>query len=124
MNYTAKITTPERHFLPTDFVVNDWPGLEPYFKDLLDRPIHSKKDLEQWMQDASELEAIVGEDAAWRQIRMTCDTENKELENAFTFFVMEIQPHIQSYADQLNKKLIEDPFIKQLDQDEYFTYLR
>lgn len=124
MNYTANISTPERHFLPNNFSVTDWKTLEPYFKDLLEREINSKKDLEKWLQDASELEAVVSEDANWRQIRMTCDTENKELEKAFAFFVMEIQPHIQSYADKLNKKLIENPFTKELDHDSYFTYLR
>ena len=124
MNYTANISTPERHFLPKEISITDWKTLEPYFKDLLERKINSKEDLEKWLQDASELEAVVGEDANWRQIRMTCDTENKELEKAFTFFVMEIQPHIQSYADKLNKKLIENPFTKDLDHDTYFTYLR
>ena len=43
------------------------------------------QDLKKWLKDSSELEAIVSEDANWRQIRMTCDTENKELEKAFTF---------------------------------------
>ena len=124
MNYTADISTPERHFLPTNFTVTDWKGLEPYFKDLLERDINSKQDLEKWLQDASELEAVVSEEANWRQIRMTCDTENKELENAFTFFVMEIQPPIQSHADKLNRKLIENTFTKELDPGKYFTYLR
>src|SRR6266487_5682610 len=124
MNYTANISTPERHFLRASFTIINWESLEPYFKDLLDRTINSKQDLEKWLSDASELEAVVSEDANWRQIRMTCDTENKELENAFTFFVMEIQPHIQSYADKLNRKLVENPFTKELDHDKYFTYLR
>ncbi|MGZ5254916.1 MAG: M3 family oligoendopeptidase, partial [Flavitalea sp.] len=60
----------------------------------------------------------------WRQIRMTCDTENKELEQAFTFFCMEIQPKMQPYADKLNRKLLDNPFTAQLDKDKYFTYLR
>jgi len=124
MNYTAKILAPNRQFLPAGFTVTDWKSLEPYFKDLVERKIESRSDLEKWLQDSSELEAIVSEDANWRQIRMTCDTENKDLENAFTYFVMEIQPHIQSYADKLNKKLIENPFTKELDRDKYFTYLR
>ncbi len=124
MNYTADINTPERHFLPNDFTISDWKSLEPYFKDLLEREVGSKSDLERWLQDASELEAVVSEEANWRQIRMTCDTENKELEKAFTFFVMEIQPHIQSYADKLNRKLVENPFVSELDQEKYFTYLR
>lgn len=124
MNYTANISTPERHFLPPDFAVTEWNTLAPYFKALLERKINSRPDLEKWLKDASELEAVVSEDANWRQIRMTCDTENKELENAFTFFVMEIQPHIQAFADKLNRKLIENPFARELDQEKYFTFLR
>lgn len=124
MEYTADIKKLPRHFLPEDFTITDWPALEPYFQDLLQRPINSKQDLEAWLRDTSELEAVIGEDAAWRQIRMTCDTENKELEKAFEFFVLEIQPKIQPYADKLNRKLIENPFTKELDQQQFFTYLR
>src|SRR6476659_9201235 len=124
MKYTANIVAPQRHFLPAGFNITDWKSIEPYFQDLFERKINSGKDLEKWLKDSSELEAIVSEDANWRQIRMTCDTENKELENAFTIFVMEIQPHIQHYADKLNRKLIESPFTKDLDHDKYFTYLR
>ncbi|MCU0386468.1 MAG: M3 family oligoendopeptidase [Flavihumibacter sp.] len=120
----ANIQKTPRHFLPADFTVASWDILEPYFKDLLDRPIHSLDELEKWLADSSELEAAVSEDACWRQIRMTCDTENKELEEAFTFFVMEIQPKIQPYADQLNRKLISNEYTKALNQKEYFTYLR
>ncbi|TAL50410.1 MAG: M3 family oligoendopeptidase [Chitinophagaceae bacterium] len=124
MNYSADIKKLPRHFLPVDFTVTDWPVLEPYFKNLLDRHIDSKEMLEQWLKDASELEAAISEDACWRQIKMTCDTENKELEDVFTFFMMEIQPKIQPYSDKLNKKLISSPFTKLLDQQKYFTYLR
>ena len=80
--------------------------------------------LERWMKDASEVEAVISEDACWRQIRMTCDTENKELEESFNFFMMKIHPEIQSWADKLNKKLLACPFTKDLDQKKYFTYLR
>lgn len=113
-----------RHFLPVDFTVKDWPSLEPYFKNLDERVISSLPGLEQWLKDASELEAVISEDACWRQIRMTCDTENKELEEAFTFFMMEIQPKVQPWSDKLNKKLLDCPFTKELNQQKYFTYLR
>lgn len=121
---TADIQKVPRTFLPEDFTVTTWDTLEPYFKDLLDRPIQSKQDLEKWLKDTSELEAIISEDACWRQINMTCDTENKALEEAFTFFCMHIQPQIQPYADKLNRKLLEVPFTKELDERKYFTYLR
>ena len=124
MQLSADIKKIERHFLPKDFAVTDWENLEPYFKNLLEREINSKAVLEQWLKDMSELEAVVSEDACWRQIKMTCDTENKSLEEAFTFFVMEIQPKMQPYADALNKKLISSPFTKELDEKKYFTYLR
>jgi oligoendopeptidase F len=124
MNYTADIKKIKRGFIPNDFVVKDWASLEPYFKDLAERKIDSEKTLHKWLQDASELEAIVSEDACWRQIKMTCDTENKELEKAFNFFMMEIQPKVQPWADQLNKKLMASPFTKELDQRAFFTYLR
>ena len=124
MNYTADIKKLPRYFVPIDFIVTDWQSLEPFFKDLLERNIDKKEDLEKWLKDQSELEALVNEDACWRQIKMTCDTENKTLEEAFTFFCMEIQPKIQPYSDALNKKLINHPLAKELDAEKYFTYLR
>ena len=124
LQYTAQITSIPRSYLPQDFKVSDWNVIEPYFKELLDRPLSSKESLGKWLQDVSELEAVIGEDAAWRQIRMTCDTENKALEDAFTFFVMEIQPKIQPYADKLNRKLVENEYTKTLEGEAYQVYLR
>ena len=124
MQYTANITSVPRSYLPKDFKVKDWEGLEPHFKELLERPLNTKEALEQWLKDLSELEAVVSEDAAWRQIRMTCDTENKELEAAFTFFVTEIQPKMQPYGDKLNRKLVENKFTQTLEGDAYTVYLR
>lgn len=72
----------------------------------------------------SEVEAVVSEDVCWRQIRMTCNTEDKKLEEDFAFFMMEIQPKIQPYADRLNRKLVESPYRKNLDEKKFFTYLR
>jgi len=124
MTYSAEIVAARRNFLPEGFSVTDWPSLEPYFKELLNRDIADKEKLEQWLHDQSELESIVNEDACWRQIRMTCDTENKELEESFNFFHMHIQPQIQPYADALNKKLVSSPLLTQLDQKKYFTFIR
>jgi oligoendopeptidase F len=124
MQYSADIQKLKHSFLPEHFSLTDWATLEPYFIQLCERKINSGQDLEQWLKDMSEMEAFISEDACWRQVRMTCDTENKTLEEAFNFFFMEIQPKIQPYADILNKKLVECPFTKELDQEKYFTYLR
>ncbi|MEO7044002.1 MAG: M3 family oligoendopeptidase [Ferruginibacter sp.] len=122
--FNADIKKTPRNFIPEDFKLTDWVSLEPYFKELKERPINDAPDLEQWMQNLSELEAVVNEDACWRQIKMTCDTENKSLEEAFNYFCMEIQPNIQPYVDALNKKLLASPFLDSLDTKTYFPYLR
>jgi oligoendopeptidase F len=124
MNYSADIKKLPRKFLPDDFQLTNWESLEPFFLDLDNRVINSKTDLEHWLKDASELEAMISEDACWRQIKMTCDTENKSLEEAFNYFMLEIQPRIQPYSDKLNKKLIASPYLKELDPSLYFTYIR
>lgn len=124
MQLSADIQKLPRRFVPADFVITDWESLEPFFKTLLDTKIENSTDLEEWLQQMSELEAMVSEDACWRQIRMTCDTENKELEESFTYFMTTIQPQLQPYADLLNRKFIACPFTKDLDQTLYFTYLR
>lgn len=121
---SADIKKLPRTFLPEDFKVTTWDTLQPYFEALKERKINSVHDLEKWLKDMSELEAVISEDACWRQIRMTCDITDKSLEEAFAYFCMEIQPKLQPYADALNKKLLESPFVKELDPDLYKTYLR
>lgn len=124
MKPTANIAKLKHVYLPESLVLKQWYDIESFFHELLDRPITSRQDLEKWMSNLSELEAFISEDACWRQVRMTCDTTNKELEEAFNYFFMEIQPNIQPLADQLNRKLVTCPFIAELDQEKYFTYLR
>jgi oligoendopeptidase F len=124
LTHSADIRKIERHLLPAEFTVTDWQHLEPWFQELEHRPITSLAALETWLRDLSELEAVVSEDACWRQVRMTCDTTDKSLEEAFNFFYLEIQPRIQPYADRLNRKLVDCPFTAQLNTAKYFTYLR
>jgi oligoendopeptidase F len=124
MEKGADIKKLPRKFLPENFIITTWDTLEPYFLELEKREINSTSALEQWLRDASELEAVVSEDASWRQIRMTCDVESKELQQAFAYFMMEIQPKIQPIADRLNRKLIGNPHLKELDQQKFFTYIR
>ena len=81
-------------------------------------------DFDALAEEQGKLEAIISEDVCWRQIKMTCDTENKALEDSFNFFMLEIQPKMQPWSDKLNRKLVSSPFLNELDQDKYFTYLR
>jgi oligoendopeptidase F len=118
------ITITQRRFLPNKLKVTSWDVLAPYFNQLVERPINNKQDLEEWLKDRSELEAFVSEDLAWRYVKMTCNTEDKELEKAYLFFVTEIEPQISPINDKLNRKLVDCPYIDELDKDKYFIYLR
>lgn len=113
-----------RKFLPEKLKITSWEVLDPYFKQLLETPINSKVELEDWLRNKSELEAFLSEDLAWRYVRMTCDTENKELEKSYLFFVTEIEPKISPLSDQLNRKLVACPYISELDEVKYEIYLR
>ncbi len=124
MEASADIKKLERKYIPQNLAVENWESLESYFKELLERQISSKDELVKWLADMNELDGIINEDFSWRQIKMTCNTTDKNLEDSFNYFCMEIHPKIQPYADALNKKLINSPFINQLDHDKYFTYLR
>lgn len=124
MTITADIKKLPRKLLPENFEITTWEALEPYFIELKERNIASVNELENWLKDLSELEAVITEDACWRQIKMTCDTTDKSLEEAFNFFYTEIQPKIQPYADALNKKLINSAYVSGLNQEKYFTHLR
>jgi oligoendopeptidase F len=118
------ITITQRRFLPNKLKVTSWDVLAPYFNQLVERPINNKHDLEEWLKDRSELEAFVSEDLAWRYVKMTCNAEDKELEKAYLFFVTEIEPQISPINDKLNRKLVDCPYIDELDKDKYFIYLR
>jgi oligoendopeptidase F len=124
MSYSAAIEKLPRRFLPVDFVITDWQSLLPYFAKLEERSLNSVTELEEWLRDASELEAVISEEACWRQIKMTCDTENKLLEESFNYFMLQLQPHIQPWSDKLNRKLLASPHVADLPKVPYATFLR
>src|SRR5678815_4523861 len=85
LNAFESIKKNPRIYLPENFTITTWEELEPYFKELSERPISSRKELEKWLKDMSELEAVISEDACWRQIKMTCDTTDKSLEDCLLY---------------------------------------
>ncbi|MFB0497897.1 oligoendopeptidase F [Mucilaginibacter sp. OAE612] len=112
-----------RTYIPASLDIK-WETLEPFYKELLDRPIHSVEELEKWLRDKSELEAALEEDFAWRYIRMTCDTTSEDLLQKFQYFATEIEPKIAPYSNELNKKLVASAFVDKLDGEKYFIFLR
>ena len=120
-----KIEKPKRSFVSEELVLDSFEVIKPYFENLLNREIIVSADFEKWLNDKSELEAILEEDAAWRYIKMTIDTRDEALTNSYTFFVTKIQPELAPYDDKLNKKLVNSPFYDEFDKVEaYRIYFR
>ncbi len=120
----SRVDAPMRKFLPFPWNWKSWEDLAPYFQQLLDQKIESREELEIWLGHWSELERVIAEEGAWRQIRLTRDTANEEYQKAYEQFVQEIDPRIKPMVFQLNQKLLSSPYHKELEEDPYFPYLR
>ena len=105
--YTVK-PVKQRVFVPESYSIDTWESLKPYFDYLLEQEPDSKDALEKYLLEVNEVEAIVDETAAWRYIRMTCDTQNEEHTAQYQVFVQDIMPHISIYSDKLNRKIMEN----------------
>ncbi|HWY34222.1 MAG TPA: hypothetical protein VNX68_06215, partial [Nitrosopumilaceae archaeon] len=94
---------PKRKLLPENLEINKWDDLRVFYEELKNRNISSLAELEKWILDISEVESVVSENMAWRYIKMTCNTADKELVNSYTQFITEIEPFIAPYSNALNK---------------------
>ena len=98
--------------IPTDFVparidATNWSQIEPLLKRLLDRPVNAAKDLEKWLLDRSELMAACAEAESDLYIDMTCDTENKAAQEAFTRYIENIPPQLKPLCFALDQRQTE-----------------
>ncbi|MDB5227362.1 MAG: oligoendopeptidase [Bacteroidota bacterium] len=121
---TNTITRNKRNYLAENLTVNTWEDIETYYNELSSRSIENKDDLLKWISDRSETDAVVDEEYRWRYIRQTCDTENNEYTKAYEDFIQTITPKWMSVTNELNKKIAASPFVKELDQQRFFIYLR
>ena len=124
MQTTISIPTrPKRKFVSENLLIDSLEKIKSLFDNLLEREISSVNDLEKWMLDRSELEAVLEEDMAWRYIKMNIDTTDKELGKRFLFWIKEIAPKTAPYSHKLNLKLVESPFLQDLEREKYRIYL-
>lgn len=115
---------PIRKFLPQEFEIDNWESLKPYFTDLENRPINHVQDLKKWLADLSELEAVIEENQAWRYIKMSINTTDENLRENYTFFVTQIQPNIAPYSHKFDLKLVNSPFLDQLDSTQFLIPIK
>ncbi|MCG8330921.1 MAG: M3 family oligoendopeptidase [Chitinophagales bacterium] len=114
----------ERTFVPREFKVTTWSRLKPYYNELLNRPICSREELEQWLKDKGEMDAVVSEAFSWRYINVTVDSSDERAEELYQYAVQKLAPKITSFENELDRKLVECSFITELDPSKYYIHLR
>lgn len=114
----------KRNFVSNDLKINSFTDIEPYYVQLLERTLKTDSQVWQWLLDWSELDSIVEEDFAWRYIKSTCNTADKEAEKAFETFVSEIEPQISIITNKLNNRFLTDEIQCHIDKARLFTMLR
>ena len=114
----------DRAFVPKEFKVTTWSRLKPYYNDLLKRELNSLPELEQWMKDKGELDAVVSEAFSWRYIKVTVNSMDEKAEALYQYAVQELAPKITSFEHQLNEKLVHCAFADELPKSQYHIHLR
>lgn len=112
------------NYIHPNFTITTWELLKTYFEELQNRSLNTVIEFKKLLIDYNELTAVVSENMAWRYIKMTCDTSNKELRDNFNDFVQNIEPNMVLMANELNKKVINTTFKNELKKDGYGIYFR
>src|ERR1019366_2788931 len=104
--------------------LSDFNQIEPLYRTLLERPLNSALEIEQWLLDFSELSAAIDEFGSRRYIDKSCHTDDAQIEKRFMYFVENIEPKIKPLYFQLQKKFLDSPHVSLLDHRRYFVLLR
>ncbi len=109
-----------RRYVPPDMPFT-WESLSPLFDELRTRPIGSKAELERWIADEDELNAVVYERKALATVNYSRQTDDEGFKRAYTDFVQELEPHIKLASFELVKKYVSSPARKELAPIKYLT---
>ncbi|MBX6312931.1 MAG: M3 family oligoendopeptidase [Isosphaeraceae bacterium] len=125
MSTTAYVPeTFPRQWLPPEAELKTWEQIEPWYRQLLDRPIGSTAELETWLRDLGELNAAVGQEGVRRYIAMTCQTDDPEREAAHLAWVRDIEPKLKPLQHALRSKYLDSPHRAGLDPERYHVFDR
>jgi oligoendopeptidase F len=127
MSSTTAEYTPEtfaRRWLPADAELTTWEQIEPWYQQLLNRPITSPAELEEWLLDAGELNAAVSQVGVERYIAMTCQTDDPQRKAAHLEWVREVEPKLKPLQNALREKYLDSPHRAALPAERYRVFDR
>ena len=115
---------PPNDFVPVELDASDWSQLEPLYTALIERKLNCAGCLGQLLIDRSELDAAASEAQANIYIRMTCHTDDEAANKAYLDYVEHVDPKLKEASFKLDRRIVQCPFVDDLDQERYGVYLR
>jgi len=96
-----------RKFVPQAVDLTDASAVVSLYEKLLEKPITSVSQLEQFLLDRSELNAAVFQQNAILYILMTCQTLDKSRAENYKHFIETVVPAIKPLEDKLDRKFMD-----------------
>lgn len=99
--------------------LQDVAGLEAQIRSLLEVPIDSVSDLENWLKAEKDLNIKIAEAMTGHQVDFYRNTEDAGIKSTYLHDQQVIQPLLMKYEAKLNEKCCESPYFHQLDENRY-----
>lgn len=106
-----------RNYLPNTFKVTTWKSLEPYYKELLRRPLQNIAQLTQWLYDRNELFIVFEDELNYRFTQLCTDTAREENRAYYEYALTHIQPRLKAFETKLTHRLFDTPLCEALPED-------
>lgn len=116
---SLKFEKGKRKYIPEDFKAESWEELEIELQKLLSQEINSQEDLINLIEASGELNDILEEIGAWKQIRMTQFADNPQYAKEQSDFYENVIAPGHKHFFELDKKIFENSFFAQLPQERY-----
>ena len=94
-----------RRYVPRTMEVR-WEDLSGVFKELKSRPLSSRAELERWIADEDELNAVVYERKALVNVNFSRQTDDGESKKAYVDFVQDLEPKVKLASFELTQKYV------------------
>ncbi|MBI3602624.1 MAG: M3 family oligoendopeptidase [Candidatus Omnitrophica bacterium] len=114
----------QRTFVPEAADLTDVKIVKDLYQKLLDRPIYSSQELQEWLLERSELDAALNQTASILYIHMTCHTDDPQSAGPYTQFIQTVPPAVKPLNDELNRKYLKILKSYPLDASRYQVYNR
>jgi oligoendopeptidase F len=99
--------------------LQDADGVEAQFQSLLEIPVESDTELENWLKAEKDLMVKISEAMTGHQVDFYRNTEDADIKSTYLHDQQVIQPLLMKYEAKLNEKCCESPYFHQLDETRY-----